>query len=564
MIWEILNVPSESSAKRQMKGRFFILTMQTPDTNEMHHVPEFETFTTTRLADVIDENTAIIHPHDPSGRGIPVQEWAYTHAAPWAYTVLDGIETFKQNQRARDKATKQIAQGLVEMTGDTYGLELDTKRSKGLLNVFLGIDQQSSRQNMRAPKAFSAAVYAEMVPTLLGVNGVSEVSENAAGYNGVSEVVTASLQLLKAASVRQHGGKFRIFSQMCAHYASGDTHEAASFTKGLAPELNPDKVAQVAAPLRGITHALQRFGIPVEVVTPQLVADPKVMFAMVPATVWGYLEQGKITQMLRHLNRHASEFPPMLQNQLMNGYDTPLVHRAPSLTEPIHSDTSIMDHTLALLETFERIYNLYEGTGETRWHELTVTDLKRFRSYIDRSSNYETLVARAQAYSIDAQNLLPVLLPPLFRENWGALDDTESFYRREQERRAGMKAGEWLRRADRANELQGLLGDSDFYPEELEERRIQRAEELLSATEQLANIGIGGRAIFNVALYASLGRELAHMNHGPNRAIMYPLEEDRDRWAIDTMARSYAAHLPQETGGLPCVYPGKHLRQPFI
>ncbi len=110
-----------------------------------------------------------------------------------------------------------------------------------------------------------------------------------------------------------------------------------------------------------------------------------------------------------------------------------------------------------------------------------------------------------------------------------------------------------------------MLKNSAFFAELEPEEREQKVDELLSGVDFIANMGIGSRAIFNVSLYGALGTQLARHNSNPDLAIMWPLEEDSDRWGIDVMQRVWekfserASKMPT----IPCVYPNKELRQPF-
>lgn len=151
---------------------------------------------------------------------------------------------------------------------------------------------------------------------------------------------------------------------------------------------------------------------------------------------------------------------------------------------------------------------------------------------------------------------------------WGTLADTEAFYRRESQRRADATANEWQRKIDYDAEIKHLLKNKQFYTGLNDTQRASKAHELLEWTANIANIGIGGRAIYNTALYGALGTQLAQLNEGSNVSIMWPFEEDDDRWGLLTMGKMFNTFssvpfkLPDPLA-FPCVYPDKSRRQPL-
>jgi hypothetical protein len=502
---------------------------------------------------------------------------------PGWYLTIEKALNIAENPRERDKAIKLMANGLAARAVEyAYGIEEgDLQREKATLdtvtNIYREINQRAKKDNIIVQAEFARDVYLEVIPQLLRINRVSQEFNNSAGYNSTDQIISFCLSMFRAQSLRGTDRSFVIFSQMCAQYDSGTAHESSSFSRGLLEEINPEKVERVIQPLSTIGSILQKHGIPVQYVTAQLSADPKNMLAMVPATVWSYVDDRNVVAMLQTLERHRYAVDELIKRSLSVDGSSHYIHRTHSYAERHCSDQSIMERTFMLCEMYFTAYKEWlkytgrEDRTPASWMNLEVQELHNFAQAMQNDSIYDGVIAgcnraHQENYGSDyPESVFQQIHKTLMKPKWGTLDDTEKFYSREVQKRAQSQADSWRRAINIEQEVCALLSHSDFFANSDESERQSKARELLYWVERIANIGIGSRAIFNTALYASLGAELAEYNNNRHIAVMWPLEEDIDRFAIEAMNAMYQFVLNKdgERGVIPCVYPGKEFRQPL-
>jgi len=489
------------------------------------------------------------------------------------------------NTRENDKGIKLMARGLAERAvSQEYGFtesEMDSnERSlvEAVTNIYVQVNQKVKKEQIAVEPGFARDVYLEVIPALLSVNRISTEFNNSSGYNSIDQAVSFAVSVMRAPSLRGSDKSFVIFGQMCAQYNSGASHESESFSRGLLPEINDEKVDKMFTPIGRIGTVLKKHEVPTRIVTAQLSADPQNMLAMVPATVWSYVDTRDVAGMLSTLDRHASHMDSSIKRALSVNGSSEYTHVTQSYSEHEGSDSlSIMERTLRLADIYTEPFRQWQqqnGRGHKpsieHWTEIEVKDLKDFIREMDKDWTYDRVMAATKSEYMTRtggeypEDIFRSLHLTMREPSWGTLTDTEKFYAREVQQRANAQATDWHHRVDRESEVNHLVGNPDFYPNHPPTDRSQKAEELIAWVETIANIGIGSRAIFNTALYASLGHELAMYNRSGHVAVMWPMEEDTDKFAIDAMNKMYQYVLNGKGKGdvIPCIYPSKEWRQP--
>lgn len=502
---------------------------------------------------------------------LPIETLALDHAIPWALTALDAY-----NAPSNDKGIKTMARAMgqyaAEKTGETHPQVLKTYES-----VYQKLNTHLKKEGVQVEPAYAQAVYLEIVPELLHMNGVTDTLYAGSGYNSIDQVVSVATAIMKAPTVKDNGSTVRIYSQMCAQYASGETHSQESFSRGLVDNFDEEKVKRTFDPINKILDVFERFEIPVEVITPQVAADPELMLAMVPATVWTYVEQGKVAEMLMTLDRHAKQLPQVIGDALHTEDRQFTTHEAPSLADLHAGETSIIENTLYYSGLFGQVHDMVTRKGQeattsltdaaNKWFRLDIKDVRSIIREIDNNDQFfpHLLKTMREDYGWQDKDVstFQTMLYSLAQEKWGAVDDTEKFYKRESVRRTETTAKNWRRDVNYDTEVTKLLETPEFHPDYSEEERTEAATALVQWVDAIANIGIGGRAVFNVALYTSLGEHIAKLQKNGNVAIMWPVEEDVDSWAVKAMNDAFKTNSEQSYPTIPCVYPRKELRQPF-
>lgn len=491
----------------------------------------------------------------------------------WAQQLQTAYEYGQQrkNDKALSLWSKAMAQRGAALS-ETWGFSDIPKNEKLFSTVYTELFRRSKQDAIEVTPEYRDTVFFEVVPVLTAINGISHTTSEL-GYNRVDEVVETAVTILRAEHAKDNGGKLVIMSQLCAQYDSGTIHDQESFNRDLVQELDPEKVRISLAPMKQIIDALEKHDITVHVVTPQVSENPKLMLAMVPATVWSYVDSGRAAEMLYTLDQHTRELPPLVHDALAVTDTSARSHEAPSYAEVLTNGHNIVERTMEIATLVGQAYSLTDNlvfvdkkTTEQSWMSLSIADLRQFKIQLDHYDGvYENIIQRGRevyGWSDEDVLLYQQLLTPLFQQGWGAVDDTAKFYSREVARRAQAKGNEWKRNIDYTKEVPALLNDEKFYPQFPNEYRQAKAEELLLWVENIANLEIGGRAVFNVSLYAAMGEALGRYEEGEDVAIMWPLEEDRDRWAVEAMTEGYRSKIPSAKA-LPAVYPAKNLRQPF-
>ena len=532
------------------------------------------------LHTLITPDSPIAHPTGPAqlGRGT-ITELA-AQGRPWASMALDAHQTGVLEPQ---KGTKKMAKALTMLTVDhanssdlRNGQVFDNRARDAIHNVYAGLDQKIRKHPHPVNPEYARAIATEVIPTLLTVNGVTNSDLAESGHNSVGRVVATVEALLYGPDARDNGGTVRFVSQMCAQYASGEDNAAEAFSKGLADRLDSKKIGLVYQPMRQIAEVLNRFGIRVEIVNPQITADPRLMLAMVPAGVWKHIDEGRVGEMVSKIDKIAADLPPHAQAALgiTERTDGLLSYRAPSLAEPFVGETSVIDDTLAYAELFGQYFNHamtypreVDPANAVDWKNIKVRDISSVRDEIDRVPGLEEdILARTKrehGWSDDKFGLFTAMKHAHLYPGWGTFDDTVRFYGREVTRRAQSKAESWKRTMDFSTEQAKLIADPSFHPELSPEERQTRAQEILKWTDTIANMEIGGRTIFNVALYAALATHAARLNQHPDIAIIWPIEEENDRCNVRELTDVHQKVTEQRFSDIPLIYPGKHLRQPL-
>lgn len=229
----------------------------------------------------------------------------------WGRKIQDSLNL---EPRLRDKAIHLICEGLAERAAqEAYG-----SKERSIVQLVTAIYKQTheraKRERLAVTDEYARDVYWTIIPELLRANKVSDTFLNSKGSNSIQQIVAVAMALMRAESTRK---PVVFLSQMCAQYDSGRSHASDSFARGLLQAIEPEKVARVAEPLKNIGEVLRRHGIPVTYITLQLSPHPKNMLAMVPATVWSYIEEGKVAEMLQTLQTHRDTVDRLLSEDSM-------------------------------------------------------------------------------------------------------------------------------------------------------------------------------------------------------------------------------------------------------
>jgi hypothetical protein len=512
-------------------------------------------------------------PGENYSSGVHISDLA-SEGVVWASGIMDAHNMITLDKRNIDKATKGVVDSLAILSAG-----IDAKVSPEEIGMYRKVYEKINvlvkKEGLLVETEYARAIYMEAVPELLGTNNISDKFMNSSEKNSIDQVVSFALQMLRAYRLRETGGVFRIFSQMCAHYDTGEVLGTSSFTKKLLPQINKNRVEQVFSPIDNIAHILRRFSIPVEIVLPQIASDPKNMLAMVPSAVWSYVNRGSVGEMLHILTKHSQEIPRIVADGLSSfKEDNDYRLLAPSLGEGIsEGELSIIDKTLALCRLYETAFHAYSQLvnlarneqselASVSWINLEHKDVIQFIKYFD-SFDEDILneLRRAPDWDDYKEEIFLLMQRTLSIEGWGTLDDTVTFYSRESQRRAGIVASEWKRARKYDVEIAKLMEDPLFNPDLDTSERFDKARELLGWIDTISTIGLGGRAIFNTALYAALGMNLAEYNSGGNLAVMWAIEENADPFGIYIMDSMFTLFTSIDRA--PIVYPCKDLRQPF-
>ncbi len=493
-----------------------------------------------------------------------------TTGTPWATQLDQAVDAAAL--RKNDKALSLVTKGLAGLAGDVArhkGAQEIPVDESAYITVYTDLNKALKGSEVVTTREFALGVYTEAIPMLLAVNGVS-ARNSERGYNSNDRVVASSMALFRAEEARDQGGSFTFFSQMCAQYASGEGHSQDSFSGGLAGKLDDQKIETAFSPLLDVAAVLDRFDIPVQIVTPQLTPDPELMLAMVPATVWNYVENGRVADMILALQAHSEAFPQALAKAIeARGLSDRVTFKPISYATAENGNPSVMDRTLQICQLFGDAYNIAEqGTTNGKpWGEISAQELRRMKSSIEMFDQYyETMIhlgKNTYGWTDKDVALLQRMITTLFEEKQGTLDDTLGFYGREQERRAASASQDWRRTVDLEKEVSILLEHPELYTELHGDEREAKIRSLVQWVDTIANIDLGGRATFNTALYAALGEHVASLQSGADVGMMWPIEEDSDRWALKIMNGAFGLASEKQYPAIPCVYPAKSLRQPF-
>lgn len=500
-----------------------------------------------------------------------------------ASRIIDGRKLAEEHPRNIGRAETTIARGIAMIVASQQGIiyEAPDQRARKIdriANIYSAVSSAVKRENINVSPKFAHAVYWEIMPTLLGINEVTNTVLNEQGYNSMDQLASTVVTLMKAESVRDAGGTFRIFSPMCAQMDTGVSHDQDACARGLLTTINRSKLQQAVEPMQVIANVLQSFDVPVEIITPQVTADPQLLLALVPSTVWSYVEKGEVAEMLTALDDMSRLFPTIVRPMIGISDDDPY-HRyyAPSYTEVGIYGESIISRTLRYSTRFGQLYDAYHNhvneelptSATVSWVGLSTHEARNFTdSILDDNLRPVSLfddVANKHNWTTDEKTIVLLMLRNLIRtDNEGVLKHLEVYYDREIQRRTDMTAEEWMRTFDRGKEMNALLMDEQFYSNLDQEQRIQMASDLLDWTHVIANIGMGGRGIFNVALYASIAEFVVNSNRGKDAGILLPLEEDYERFSSSVMMQVWKVLRDEKTNDMiPLLYARKDLRQPF-
>jgi len=279
--------------------------------------------------------------------------------------------------------------------------------------------------------------------------------------------------------------------------------------------------------------------------------------------------------MSQMLSRHSHELPQLVADGLTHFKDDDDYRiSAPSLTEGlVEGEVSIIDRTLELCSLYETSYNAYlqlvsqarTGKKESKtvsWISLTHNDVVQFIKYFDSfDEDIMILLRELPDWDDHKEKIFLLMQRTLSFEGWGILDDTVSFHGRESQRRARIVANEWKNSRDYDAEIKKIMDDPLFNPEMDSNERLEKAQELLECIDTISNMELGGRAIFNTALYAAFGKNLAEYNKNGNMAVMWATEENADQFAIYLM--DFVHTIMTSADRAPIVYSSKERRQPF-
>ena len=480
------------------------------------------------------------------------------------------------------RIAKVLGAGWAEYALAKNNIEPTPQLREKYRDTFVAIDAATRKNGITTTREMAISFFDDILPELVAMNGVGDKFNNGSGLNSIEQIVSVGTTILQAEEASREGGRLRIFSQMCAHYQRDENqaHEAESFMHGLATELDPEKTKRALKPIKTITDACRKLGIPVEVITHQVTPHPDMMAAMVPSTVWGFVESKRVDEMIQTLARHEKEWPQLVYEGLGVIDNTDFVEiNTTSYAISESGSESIIQEALRLSNLFGDAYTEYIRKRPSyntqtldiipHWSSLSVREVRAMMEYLDSDSIDSKVfiaeTAEKHEWSEEEQAIFPLLQRSLAIPGWGTLADMERFYNREETARSGMTADKWRREVDYEEEKEDLLKSATFYPELTHDEREQMSDQLLQGVDFIANLGIGARAIFNTSLYGTMGKKLAKYNSGTNLAIMWPLEEDYDRWSIDVMQKMWNVFSPRSNTNptIPCVYPRKMLRQPF-
>lgn len=501
--------------------------------------------------------------------------------SPWGSKFFKAAELYADAKK-RGKAVPTFTEAYAEYAMVVNGRDLTENGTKKLYQaLYTELHRRVKEEGITVEPEYGEAVLLDIVPVLTGMNKVSSNFDGWDDSNGIDQIASVTTQILRAPLARDAGGRLVIFSQMCAQYDScsseGQEHDQESFSRGMLDQIDSEKVRAVTAPLRDIAKVLAEFDIPITIVTPQITEDPRLMLAMVPATVWTYIDKGEVSKMLRIVGNHAEMFPYVFSNALQTDQNNHLlIHEAPSYAAFGPYGQSIIERTFLHAEAFAQVYDearmqAYKARGQeivdsTNWMSLTPEQVQWMCDYLDqdpqRTKEIIATVSLKNGWDEHTLNTFPMLHRALATPQKGILADTVRFYSRENARRAQAKSDEWVRKFDQDAESLKLLEDSDFYPNLPAEEREIKAHELVRGVYQIANIGIGARAIFNVSLYGSFGETILELNNGHDIAIMMPIEEDNivsNKITINNVWQS----INSRSKPAPMFYGRKELRQPF-
>lgn len=492
-----------------------------------------------------------------------------------AFTAISLAETSPQlNNKAMNLLVPAMARYAMEQTGVVFEPRREKLYKRVYTEVSSAAKKAHEKEGLVVDPAFAQAVYLEVLPALLSINDISDTTGNERGYNSVDQIVATAMTVMRALQVRDAGGKFSIFQQMCAQYDSGSAHDEQSFSRGLLSNLNSSKVDDALEPVRTVAEVLQRFDVPVEITQAQVAPHGELLLAMVPATVWGYVAKpGGAAEMLEILHAQNSIFPELAQQSLGTTEASDINHRVLAYTEiPVNGENTISSETLRMCELFGELYQAYRDQrnrdeSPTQWTQLSPYDVRNLLEYVDYEFNSGSFfydVAQRNGWTSQDRVMMEIIVRTLGLPDWGTLADTAKFYSRENQRRTVSTADTWQRTIDRQTEVDALLASQKFHPDMTDSQRRQQAENIIQWVDVIANIGIGARAVYNTALYATLGRHVVNMNNGNDAGIMWPLEEDSDRWGLHVMQKVWERFAQDRTlPHFPYVMPAKEKRQPF-
>jgi hypothetical protein len=523
------------------------------------------------VLNVFQPNTFV--PTEGYPTGVPISSLA-NEGVIWARSVMSAHELINTDKRNGDKATRGVIDSLALLSAGIDSI-VSLEEINMYRKVYEKINVLVKKEGFSVEPEYARAIYMEAVPELLGTNSISDRFLNSSEKNSIDQVVSFAMQMMRAYRLRETGGVFRIMTQMCAHYDAGELHGATSFVKNLLPQLNMNKIKQVFSPVDKIAHILRRFGIPIEIVQLQVGSDPKNMLAMVPSAVWSYVSRGKVGEMFQVLSRHSHELPQLVTDGLSHfkeDDDYKLI--APTLADGLsEGEVSIMDRTLELCRLYETAYNAYlqlvsqarTGQKESKtvsWISLTHNDVIQFIKYFDSfDEDIMILLRELPDWDGHKEKIFLLMQKTLSFEGWGTLDDTVTFHGRESQRRAGIVATEWRNSRDYNAEIIRIMEDPLFSPNLDLNERFEKARELLGWLDNISNMELGGRAIFNTALYAAFGKNLTEYNANGNLAVMWATEENTDTFAIFVMDSVHTIMTSADRA--PIVYSSKERRQPF-
>ncbi|MBI4136894.1 hypothetical protein HY469_02420 [Candidatus Roizmanbacteria bacterium] len=413
---------------------------------------------------------------------------------------------------------------------------------------------------------FGMSVYMELLPVVLGAGRITETRLNGKGNNSMEQVRSVAKMALQAEHIRDEGGEFVIFSPTCSHYNTALANEEGSYDRGLLDAIYVPQQQRVLEPIKNIANVLSRAGVPVRVVIPQVnpMEDPRAMFAMVPAAIWKHIDDHEVAAMILQTNNLSNQFDENAQAFLG---ETEALYQPASLANYQSSEGghTTMDITSRLNQLFEDFVEAHDHGEAAPWYELSSHTLRKIIHWSSADQVREAVseVARSKGWSESEQKVFEEMFASLATPGWGALDDTERFYARESQRRAGKTAEQWRRTFDYGDEVSRLLANSQYFPELSEPERKTRAIHMIENVDRLANVGIGGRAIFNTTVYFALGMQMGDIVARGNGLMCWPVQEATDRQALDAMNRAFKLTSASNLEMIPLIIPNKTRLQPL-